>query len=70
MVWILRVQDSARLDQDHWEGNDFLENAYYQVSRSNQTYSLIASVCKIIILQQIGIEKNGFHRLIERKIGV
>ena len=70
MVWILWVQDSARLDQDHWEGNDFLENAYYQVSTSNQTYSLMAPVCKILILQQINIEKNGFHRLIDRKIGV
>ena len=66
MSMILRVKDSARLDQNHRECNGpmtFLKTTIYQVSTSNQMHGIMVPVRKFLILQQINIEKNGLHRL-------
>ena len=65
---ILRVKDSARLDQNHWEGNGpmtFLKTTIYQVSTSNQTHGIMVPVRKFLILQQMNIEKNGFQYVLD-----
>ena len=65
---ILRVKYSARLDQNHWEGNGpmtFLKTTIYQVSTSNQTHGIMVPVRNFLILQQMNIEKNGFQYVLD-----
>ena len=41
-----------------------------QVFTSNQTYGIMAHVYRIFILQQINVEKKGFHSLTDWQIGI
>ena len=47
----------------------FVELLIYQVLTSNQMHGKMAAVYRIFILHQIKFEKNGFHRLVGKRIG-